>query len=400
MNKFRAKVKFYDVENSAELIKAFFQEFNPLSILDLREKEAEMEIAFNNNPKLIIDAINKCKVIYFKYGDLGDEKKHTEVKSYKPQEEIVKEKKSVKKQIRHQNKKKQKQKKNDSVSEIGLGLDQIAEKASSFEDFVNQISNCLHFNKNEQLLFEKMAIASIYLDKLSWNKISSYIRSNGQTYSDYLRKELVKAYEENFKESDNTSIFQLFTLLKKYKDYQFNKTNDNKESKQSEIEDVEMQVKAQLAPKTEISGEAITKGKEELKRENADKVSKSKVELKCMPRVKELEKALETIDKTKPIEERITQVLLPMGLANLPWQEQQWILQIAKSTVVKKTIDLKKIVLTTGVPEDKKITARIKFSNLINSFSESYGGNKKITLTEFLTDLQRAIMDEDEFETV
>lgn len=279
-------------------------------------------------------------------------------------------------------------------------MDQIAEKASSFEDFVNQISNCLHFNKNEQLLFEKMAIASIYIDKLSWNKISSYIRSNGQTYSDYLRKELVKAYEENFKESDNTSIFQLFTLLKKYKDYPFNKTNDNTESKQSEIEDVEMQVKAQLAPKTEISGEAITKGKEELKRENADKVSKSKVELKCMPRVKELEKALETIDKTKPIEERITQVLLPMGLANLPWQEQQWILQIAKSTVVKKTIDLKKIVLTTGVPEDKKITARIKFSNLINSFSESYGGNKKITLTEFLTDLQRAIMDEDEFETV
>lgn len=414
MNKFRAKVRFYGKRNSDELVKAFFQEFNPASTLELSEKEAEMEIVFDENPKTIIDAINKCKVVFLKYGNLSEEK-HIEIENFTPQEKKVQAKQTHEKVNKSNLKKKiePKEKKEDAAAKASekisiIELDKIAEKANSFEDFVKQISNRLQFDKKEQLLFTKLAIASTNVEKVTWNRLKSHIRNKGQTYSDYLRKRVVKNYEENLKESDNTSIFQFFTLLKKYKEYPFSKAEKEIKSgikatsKKAEIKDVDGRLKEQPNPKTVLDvEEAKGKRSEGLEQENAkDEATKSGLKLKCIPEVKELEEALASVDKTKPVEERIVHVLLPMGLAKLPTQEQQWILQIANATIRKKTIDLKQIILTTGIPEDKRMTARIKFSNLINSFAKSHGGNEDITLAEFLSELQKVIINEAEIETI
>ena len=68
MSKFWVKVKFKQEKNAEDLIRAFFQDFNPASSIVVRGKEAKLEIVFGEPPMAIIDAINHCEVIELNYG--------------------------------------------------------------------------------------------------------------------------------------------------------------------------------------------------------------------------------------------------------------------------------------------------------------------------------------------
>lgn len=335
--KFWAKVGIEDKRNAENLILAFFEEFNPESSFFLKGKEAKMKIVFEKDPpKELIKAISQCDAIELIYGEVSDEHEKTVKCCANASDEQTSEDteqdgipRSAKRNTRTQKA---------DIKNIQI-LDEIANHSESFEDFVKKISKWLEMGKRQET-FMSLVFATTEVTKVSWEELTRVLESKGISYTQWDKVWITRKISEKLKEYSITGL-QLFKLLISYKNNSF----------------------------------------------------KRKVKMDCMPEIPNFEEALEGIDSSKTIEERVQYVLQAMGLEELDMQSQQFILEIANIAVEKEVAEIESILKMSSIPQESHIKARMIFSQFINEFANKYDANKKIKLWDFITQLRTIIME-------
>lgn len=396
MNKFWAKVKFKQEENAEQLVRAFFQEFNPESSIILRGKEAKMEIVFRELPKAIIDSINHCEVIELNYGK--NLKEYEEDENLQVETEKNSKQKNAESEISEQTglpKKKKGRpvtKKIESTEEtksepktINIPkLEEIAKKSNSFEHFAKLVAEWLEMDKREKL-FTNLIIVSAEFDKVKWRELEEALKNKKNvSYTDWDASWVRQQVSKKLKEYSVT-LLPFLNETKKYKEYSFKEVEEHSTEEQSSEQEMKN-------PTTNI----------EEKSDQLDEtvISKTRVKMECMPESKELEERLESVDKTQPIEKRVRYVLEAIGLNKMTVENQQQIVKIASIAVKKREMNLESIFFDANIPIENRRKVQMTFSQFINDFVERYERGKKVKLLTFLSELQNIIMFESEIETL
>ncbi len=434
MNKFWAKVRFKQEKNAEYLIKAFFQDFNPESSIVVRGNEAKLEIVFREVPMEIINAISHCEVIELNYGKNLKEYEEDEIiqietendskqensggeSSEQSERENVKGENSEQleqentecessEQIERKNeecessersehlKKKNSRtvnKKKVSTTKVMKAklkpvdipeLENIAKNAKSFEDFVKLVAEWLEMGKRQKF-FENVAIVSTEVEILSWKEIEKALKKKSISYSSWDRTWTSQQISMKLIEHSVTAL-PFLNEISKYKNYSFGNAKEHFEGEnvtKYRTEDLTQDVKE----KTEGFDESL--------------ITKPRLKMECMPEIKEFEETLASVDKTKPVEDRVRYVLNAMGLKKMPAEEQKQIVEIASTAVRKEKMAFDIIFLEAKIPMNQTMDARMIFTKFVNDFVKKYESGKKIQLLTFLSELQKIIMLESEIES-
>lgn len=385
MNKFWANVELRNEENAGELIKAFFRDFNPESSITIKGKDAKLEIVFEQPPLKIIDVLSNCNVINLNYGrDLTDYREK-ETERYETHDQIdgvvAKGKDSmgtihpVAQDGTVQPKTRKVVKANEPINIPEL--EEIAKKATSFEDFVKLVAQWLEMDKKQEF-FENLIMASTEVDQVSWKELEEVLQIKGIIYTEYDKVFSSKKVSEKLWKRSVT-IIPFLRTIRQYNKYPFRKTEEHfyggNSFEQATIE---------------TTGTNLEKPNE---------TPKPRVRMECMPEIRSFEEALASVDKTQPIEERVRYVLIQIGLNNTSITQQERIIKIASIAIRKEKIDIKAVLNKIGVSMEDATESRMIFSTLLNNFVIKYGADKKVTLSTFLSQLQRVIILESEIES-
>ena len=373
MNKCWAKVKFKNTEDSKKLIIAIFHNFDSSSRIKIRDMEATIEIAFREPPMEIISAIADCEVIELNLEN-REKSESTQVEPKNNSEEEKDDFKSTKKlelqkkdndKVANKGEMSEKENKTISISE----LEEIAKKATSFENFAELVTKWLGFEKREEI-FKQLIIASANLDNISWKQLEKKLEDKNITFKSSDKIQVTRQVSKMLK-GDNITILAFFNEVVKYKDYQFEKTEEANE------EQVE----------------------EKAKNDNEDEKVPSKIEMEYIPKIAILEETLSSLDKAQPVEKRVKQVFETMGLSKLRPEEQEKVIKVASIAIKKKEMDIDSIIVEANIKEEDKNLELLTLSQFINNFVQEYGNGKKVKALDFLSDLQKVIVDESEIET-
>ena len=373
MNKCWAKVKFKNTEDSKKLIIAIFHNFDSSSRIKIRDMEATIEIAFREPPMEIISAIADCEVIELNLENC-EKSESTQVEPKNNSEEEKDDFKSTKKlelqkkdndKVANKGEMSEKENKTISISE----LEEIAKKATSFENFAELVTKWLGFEKREEI-FKQLIIASANLDNISWKQLEKKLEDKNITFKSSDKIQVTRQVSKMLK-GDNITILAFFNEVVKYKDYQFEKTEEANE------EQVE----------------------EKAKNDNEDEKVPSKIEMEYIPKIAILEETLSSLDKAQPVEKRVKQVFETMGLSKLRPEEQEKVIKVASIAIKKKEMDIDSIIVEANIKEEDKNLELLTLSQFINNFVQEYGNGKKVKALDFLSDLQKVIVDESEIET-
>lgn len=378
MNRFLAKVRLKEEETAAYLIEAFFQNFNPESSIVLKEDEVKIEVFFESPPDELIEAIEQCEVIELYCGKFLEEHEDNEnvkLKSdddLKPQAsagEILNETKLPEVQEKPE---KRRSEPNDfpHIPE----LEAIAQKATSFDNFVTLVAQWIQIGKRQDF-FKNMVIASTEVDVVTWKNIENVLNRKKIVFKQYDKLFSSNKISEKMKKYSITLI-PFLDILRKYKDYPF-----NQEKETSVGENVSQAVNQAPIQNLEekISDESI--------------ISKPRIKMECMPEIQEFEETLVSIDKTQAISERVRYVLKAIGLSKLPADQQRQIIEVASIAVKSNEMNLESIFNAYGGEYGE---TRMQFSKLINDYVKTHGGNEKVKILTFLSELQKVIMLENE----
>ena len=373
MNKCWAKVKFKNTEDSKKLIIAIFHNFDSSSRIKIRDMEATIEIAFREPPMEIISAIADCEVIELNLENC-EKSESTQVEPKNNSEEEKDDFKSTKKlelqkkdndKVANKGEMSEKENKTISISE----LEEIAKKATSFENFAELVTKWLGFEKREEI-FKQLIIASANLDNISWKQLEKKLEDKNITFKSSDKIQVTRQVSKMLK-GDNITILAFFNEVVKYKDYQFEKTEEANE------EQVE----------------------EKAKNDNEDEKVPSKIEMEYIPKIAILEETLSSLDKAQPVEKRVKQVFETMGLSKLRPEEQEKVIKVASIAIKKKEMEIDSIIVEANIKEEDKNLELLTLSQFINNFVQEYGNGKKVKALDFLSDLQKVIVDESEIET-
>lgn len=388
--KFWAKVRFRDEKNVEYVIRSFFKEFNPQSSIVIKGKDVKLEIFFDDNPPMeIIEAIYHCDVIELNYGKaLGEycedenepvvEKKETleQTAQAETKEEATSEQTTQKTATPKAKNTKVINAETVKVSQ----LEEIAEKATSFEHFAKLVAEWLEMGKRQDF-FVNLVIASTKVEKMSWKELEKALENEGVSYSEWDKIYTGRQVSEKLKEYSLTTLTFL-NVLGKYKDYSFGQEMSEEVITEHMTEENEKVVEEQISAHVE------------------ENTSKNRVKMECMPEIPHFEETLESVDKTQPIEDRVRYVLAAMGWEKKNAQEQQKIFDIANAAVRIETMTFDSIFLKANIPMESSMEARMTFSKFINDFVSEYAPEKKVKLLDFLKELQKIVMHESEIERV
>ena len=378
MNKFLAKVRLKEEENAAYLIKAFFQNFNPESSLILKGNEVKMEVFFEKPPNELVQAIVHCEVVELNCGKWLKEhednkninsKVDSDFKHQTSAEEISNETKLTEVQEKPEERRNEQ---NDSphIPE----LEAIAQRATSFDNFVTLVAQWIQMEKRQDF-FKNMVIASTEVDVVTWKNIENVLNRKKIVFKQYDKLFSSNKISEKMKKYSITLI-PFLDILRKYKDYPFS------QEKETSVE--------------ENVGQTVYQAPiQNLEEKNSDEsiISKPRIKMECMPEIQEFEETLASIDKTKAISERIRYVLKAMGLNKLPVDHQRQIIEVASVAVKSDEMNLESIFSAYGGEYGE---TRMEFSKFINDYVKKYGGNEKVKISTFLSELQKVIMLENE----
>ena len=209
MNKFYAEVEFQrEGKEAGELIKAFFQEFNQESMIEVKGNKAKMEIHFETPPMKVIDSITKCENFELYYGvkkesELSDENGN-ENNLTKQQEGKRKYAKQKKTQITEEEVK---------ASEV----EQLAQKSKTFEEFARLIANWMEMGEKTEF-FIQLLIASTEVEEITWRELEKNLAEKNITCQKY-DKILISTKVGQKLQGITTLPF--LKWIKKYKDYPF-----------------------------------------------------------------------------------------------------------------------------------------------------------------------------------
>lgn len=407
MSKFWARVKFKEEKNAEYLIKAFFQNFNPESSIVIRGDEAKLEIVFREPPMVIVDAINHCKIIELNYGknlkEYEEEKQNSEQferkgedieKTEQPEQKMEKTENSEQSKQESEKSKdseqteKRRKKNDDSVTQkkeviekeiINIPeLEEIAQKATSFDNFAELIAKWLEMDKRQEF-FKNLIIVSANVDKIKWKELEKALNNNNISYKLWDKAWVTQQVSEKLKEQSITILQLLKAIVEQYKGYSFKQKEEQSQK--------------------ENSTEQVTENNEKNSKESIEADSlRPRVKMDCMPEIKDFEETLASVDKTRPVEERVRYVLEAMGLRELPAKEQEQIIEIASTAVRKERMAFDIIFVEANIPIEQTMTVRMTFSKFVNDFVQKYESDRKVKLLTFLSELQKIIMLESEIE--
>ena len=256
-------------------------------------------------------------------------------------------------------------------------LKEIAEKATSFENFAELIAKWLEMDKRQEF-FKNLIILSADVDKITWKELEKALKNNNIAYTQWDKIWSGQQVSEKLKEKSVTML-PLLNAIIEYKGYSFKQKEEQSEKENS----------------AEQATENVEKNLEEA---NETVFSKPRVKMECMPEIKEFEETLASVDKTQPVEERVRYVLEAMGLRELPAKEKKQIIEIASTAVRKGRMAFDIIFVEAKIPIEQTMTARMTFSKFVNDFVQKYENGRKVKLLTFLSELQKIIMFESEIE--
>lgn len=377
-----AKGRLKKEEDAEQLLRAFFENFNPASKISISAMEVKLEVVFNDNnpPVEIAGAIGLLKNVEFSYGDnlnkeninfeqTNDATVGEEVPEEPEQaiagEDVTEEPNQAIEGAEAPQKPEQvsvgkpKRRANSRNKQITIPeLEEIAKKATSFKHFVKLVAEWLDMGK-KQRHFEVLTIAAAGVNDFSWKELNRVWKENGIFYSSYDTTLLKRKLRERLGKSTPVTTLTFLDAIRMYKEYSFEQETKN--------------------PADEASVEM-------------------KVKMECMPEISDFEEVLRSVDKTQPIEERIKYVLGAMGLEQLTAKEQEYILKIANMAVRRDKVYFELILTEAAVHESETSIARMRFSKFINDFAQKHGSENQIRVQDFLSDLQKIIMLENEIE--
>jgi len=393
--KFWAKVELKGEENASELVLTFFKDFNPESSIVIRGKEAKVEIIFETPPMEIVETLGHCEISELNFGkplkeyveneNVADEEVHVPaekniaIENFSKQEQQPKRKRG-RPPVKKTETKKEVNTKTVTVSE----LEEIAKKATSFENFVKLVAEWLEMDKR-QVFCENLMIAATEVDEVSWKELGKKLGSKGVVFTEWDRIWVGQKVAQTFK--DNTvTILNFLKEVRQYKKYSFGKESSDIENKPEEKVSVvaeEISTESQKAP--------------------------NKVNLECVHEALYFYfgQILKDLDKTQPIEDRVRYVLRSMGWENKS-EENQMIFEITNTAVRLKEFDLDMVFAKANIQEESYLKVRMTFSKFINDFVSAYSKtindfvkvhdapDKKVKLLDFLKELQKVVMNEDE----
>lgn len=379
MNKFWAKVRFKQEKNAEYLIRAFFKDFNAESSITVRGEEAKLEIVFRQPPMAIIEAIGYCEIVELNYGKVlkayeEDDTKQTSVKAENP--EIIVQPKKKRGRPAKEKVTTNIVKEESKPIEIPE-LKEIAENATSFENFVKLVAEWLEMDRRQEF-FEKLVIISTEVDKLTWKELEKSLKEKGVIYKQGDRNWITKQVSERFK-ADSVTMLPFLNAIGRYKTYSFEKHSEKVTSTKQEM------VETSLNVETETVNESI--------------IPNLRVKMECMPEIKEFEETLANVDKTQTVDERVKVVLNAMGLNKLPTREQNQIVKIASTAVKKERMNYDIIFLEANIPIEQTMEVRMTFAKFVNDFVQKYERGRKVKLLTFLSELQKIIMFESEIQS-
>lgn len=382
-----AKVRFRVEKNAEYLIRAFFQNFNSESSIVIRGTEAKLEVIFDKSPIEIIEAISYCEVLELNYGNNLTEYKEENKQQVEPIKQICKET-SVKqpeptdKKSQEVVKFEQKAEKNEETETKGIAnipeLDEIAERASSFENFVKLTAEWLEMDKRQEF-FEKLVILSTEIDKISWKELEEILKDRKVFYTKWDKIWSGRQISEKLK-SYSITMIPLLSIIGKYKEYHFKNENT----------DISVEEKNSTLTQEDV--------KEQKSNDFQDTHSKVRIKMECMPEMEDFEEVLGSVDKTQPIGERVRYVLVAMGLNRKSPKEQHLIFEITNTAVRKGKIAFDIIFVEAKISMEDAMTARTVFSKFLNDYVAQHKIERKIKVLDFLSQLQKIIIFEDEIQ--
>ena len=378
MNRFLAKVRLKEEENAAYLIKAFFQNFNPESSLILKGNEVKMEVFFEKPPNELVQAIVHCEVVELNCGKWLKEHEDNKNINFKVDSDFkhqtsVEDFSNETKPLKVPEKPRKRRSEQNDSSHIPE-LEAIAQKATSFDNFVTLVAQWIQMGKRQDF-FKNMVIASTEVDMVAWKNIENVLNRKKIVFKQYDKVFSSNKISEKMKEYSITLI-PFLDIIIKYKDYPFSQEKET--SVEENVGQTENQTQIQNLEE-KISDESI--------------ISKPRIKMECMPEIQEFEETLASIDKTQPINERIRYVLKAMGLNKLLADQQRKIIEVASIAVKSNEINLESIFSAYGGEYGE---TRMEFSKFINDYVKKYGSNEKVKILTFLSELQKVIMLENE----
>lgn len=358
--KFGAKINCKREEDAQQLVRAFFVHFNRESSIMIKNQEAMLEVFFDEKPPMkIIDAICNCEITEFSYGEGDSEEELSEQPQQKVLEEISKQQldtrtaeEDVSENPDKISERVLKKPKKEETAKVVIQktidipkLEEIVQKSKSFEDFVKLVAEWLEMDTKQEL-FKDLVIATSELEKVSWKEIEKSLEDKEITFKQWEKIFISRKVSEKL---EGVKILHFLNAMKRYKDYSF---------------------------------------------------AKSKLKMKCMPECKHFEEVLATVDKTKPIEDRVRYVLNSMGLNKKNDEEYQEILKIANASVRLREIDWNNIFLKADIVTETSMNdARLILSEFINNFARKYDSNTNVKVLDFLRELQGIVTLEHEIES-
>ena len=361
MNKLLAKIKLNNNENFGLLIRTFFENFNSENSLNLKDNVADLELLFEVPPKEIIEALSNYEIL-----ELNLTKMNSTTEVLEVQKEEVKSKSKEIKSIKKDDAISKSKSKNLTYVDIPK-LEELAKVSTSYEDFAYKIAEWLKMDSKIQK-FVDITLVCENLENFTWKSIEKALNDKNIKLPEWEKTYIGRKIKENI---DNILITPLilFYSIQKYREYSFASTTNN------------------LSDNTSDTSKSNT---------SMVLTAKQNIKLKSMPKIKEFDLILENIDKTKPIKDRISYVLTPIGLTTLSEELQNQIIELAYTALKKKNVYSDNVFDSSKIPEDKILIVRMSFSRLLNNYIHKYDTNKNIILLDFISDLQPVIMNIDE----
>lgn len=166
-------------------------------------------------------------------------------------------------------------------------LEEIAKKATSFENFAKLVAEWLEMDRRQDF-FTNLVIVSAEVDKITWKELEKALKDKNVVYTQWDKTWSGQQVSKKLKEYSATML-SFLNATKQYKEYSFKKANVHFIEENS-TEQITEQTKPNIEEKVGKSDESI--------------IPKTRVKMECMPEIQDFEEILARVDKIQPVEER------------------------------------------------------------------------------------------------
>lgn len=332
--KLYAQVKLSEVKDAQDMVRAFFNQFDPESSIHIKGDEAKIVFYFKDSPKEMAEVLSRCEIAELIYGNPNLKTDET------PEKKIPKAKES------NTSPRAEKRKKVE-IKE----LDEIAEDSNSYEDFISRVGNWLDM-QSLQPTFEEIVRASFSINHLSWNPIKELLDERGYTFDKKIKVEIHNKVIAKLGKYFNRTLSALQTL-KDYENYPFGQKEKN------------------------------------------GPTSKEHLSMDCMPYIEEFDKALQETRLFSSGQEKVNHILSQMGIDGEDDDKKALIISTA-NVVCNQEVSSSQLLEVLTIFKEQNEEKYMTFSTFLNNYLKNKGVNNPVKAVDFLIDLRKVVIEGEE----